>query len=144
MTDLQGNESVAAADVERWLALYKRVWEEADDRGVLALFTPGADYVEMPFQAPFRGHGEIAAYWRRQVVEGQRDIAFDARLVAREGRVAVAHWTVSLRQAATGRYSLTDGIFRMTFAPGGPPLLCSLFEEWWHHVETDGPQARPA
>lgn len=141
---MNADETVAATDVERWLALYKTVWEEADDRGVLSLFTSDAHYVEMPFQAPFRGHAEIAAYWRRQVVEGQRDIGFDARIVAREGRVAVAHWTVTLRQVATGRYVVTDGIFRMTFAPGGPPLLCSLFEEWWHYVETDGPCPRPA
>jgi len=141
---MASHDTVAAADVERWLALYRKVWEEADDVGVLALFTPDAPYVEMPFQEPFRGHAAIAAYWRRQVVEGQRDITFDARLVAREGRVAVAHWTASLCETETDGYVAIDGIFRLTFAPGGPPLLCSLFEEWWHHVGTDGPRPRPA
>jgi len=138
------HDTVTVADVERWLALYRKVWEEADDVGVLALFTPDAPYIEMPFQEPFRGHAGIAAYWRRQVVEGQRDIVFDARLVAREGRVAVAHWTASVRDAATGGHLAMDGMLRMTFTPGGPPLLCCLFEEWWHVVATDGPRPRPA
>jgi hypothetical protein len=63
------------------------------------------------------------------VTEDQRNVAFESRVVAVEGRTAVARWSASLSSASSGSRVELDGVFILVFERDD---LCSELREWWH------------
>jgi ketosteroid isomerase-like protein len=121
-------QSLTPAAVTDWLARYKEAWERRDPELAAALFTENAPYHELPFAPPKPGRAGIRAYWA-SVTEDQRDVAFEARVVAVEAATAVARWSASLRSASSGARVELDGVFILAFDRDG---LCSELREWWH------------
>jgi uncharacterized protein (TIGR02246 family) len=116
------------AAVEAWLARYEEAWEQRDPALAAALFTEDAAYHEMPFDAPKAGRAGIRDYWAT-VTADQRNVDFNAHVVAVNGRTAVARWSASLNSASSGARVELDGVFILAFADSG---LCSELREWWH------------
>ena len=114
--------------VTAWLARYKDAWKRRDPDPAAALFTESAAYHELPFAEPKPGRAGIRAYWA-SVTEDQRDVAFESRVVAVEGRTAVARWSANLRSASSGARVELDGVFILVFERDD---LCSELREWWH------------
>ena len=121
-------QRLTAAALEKWLADYKRAWEERDAKRAAALFTHDAPYHEMPFDAPKAGRNGIRDYWTT-VTADQRNIDFKSEIVAVAGQTGVARWSARLTSAASGTRVELDGVFVLTFAADG---LCSELREWWH------------
>jgi ketosteroid isomerase-like protein len=133
MADLTITHSEASA----WLDAYKRAWETQDPDLIVSLFTPDATYREAAFDPPDVGHAGIRAYWEKNVVAGQRDIAFGYDLWAVEGHVAYAHWHSRFIRVTLGSTVRLDGVFKLAFAGRGTAgLLCQSLEEWWVIAET--------
>jgi len=91
--------SLTPAAVEAWLARYEEAWEQRDPALAAALFTEDAAYHEMPFDAPKAGRAGIREYWAT-VTADQRNVDFNAHVVAVNGRTAVARWSASLSSAS--------------------------------------------
>src|SRR5688572_30302756 len=115
--------------LEAWLARYEEAWEQRDPARAAALFTDNAAYHEMPFDAPKAGRSGIRDYWAT-VTADQRNVDFESRVVAVNGRIGVARWSAKLTSAASGTRVELDGVFVLTFEDDG--LLCRELREWWH------------
>lgn len=108
----------------RWLDAYFAAWESTDPERVGALFTKDARYWGSPFTEPVQGRAEIARRW----VTGTSELRHHTYTVlAVDGDVVVAHWTVRLRQASGGDTDI-DGILVLTFDQEG---ACSVHREWF-------------
>jgi uncharacterized protein (TIGR02246 family) len=128
--------SVTPTQVQAWLDAYKRAWETRDAALIASIFTQDATYRETPFSAPDEGRGGIRDYWRRNVVGGQRDIAFSCEIWTVEGNVGIAHWRSAFTATSTGERVRLDGIFRLTFEQTqADAVLCRRLEEWWHETK---------
>lgn len=131
--DLVTNDVFAA-----WLEQYKAAWEGRDAAAAGAIFTEGATYHEMPFEAPFEGRAAIEAYWTR-VTAGQSGIAFTYEIIACSGDRGVAHWHAAFTGVPGGEAIELEGVFVCTFADA---QHVSALREWWHIRIT--PPAAPA
>lgn len=116
-----------AARVQQWLAGYEAAWESTDADAAAELFTTDARYYETPYAEPFVGRAGIAEYWS-DVTADQREIDFEAEVVAVDGNIGVAHWSVRFLVAEDATIEL-DGVFVLEFDADG---LCSELREWWH------------
>jgi hypothetical protein len=121
-------QALTPAAVTAWLDRYKEAWEQRDADRAAALFSESAAYHEMPFDAPKAGRAGVRDYWA-SVTADQRNVAFEAQLVAVNDRAAVARWNANFTSASNGARVELDGVFILTFAPDG---LCSELREWWH------------
>ena len=118
-------------EFEAWLARYGEAWEARDPEAAVALFGPDATYQETPFDPPMVGADAIRAYWAG-VPETQRDIRFDAEVLAIADKTGFARWRCSFTRIEGGARVELDGIFEVVF---GPDALCVEFREWWHSRE---------
>jgi hypothetical protein len=116
------------ADLANWLARYESAWETRDPDAAASLFTAGATYHEMPFDAPIAGQDGIRAYWAR-VTADQRDVDFQSKPIAVSGRTGVAEWRATFRLASSDATIDLDGAFVLTFDDEG---RCTSLREWWH------------
>lgn len=110
--------------VERWLDTYFAVWESTDAARIGALFAADATCWVGPFAEPVRGRDEIARRW----AAGTSTLlhhAFD--VLAVDGDLAVAHWTVRLRLGPDDVVDL-DGILVLDFDAAG---ACRSHREWF-------------
>lgn len=108
-----------------WLADYEAAWEQRDADAAASLFTADAEYYETPYSEPFAGREGIAEYWAGVTAE-QRDIDFEAEVVAVNGNVGVARWNAVFE--AGGEPVELDGVFILEFDRDG---LCTELREWW-------------
>ena len=125
--------------VDAWLRRYGAAWTERDPDEAAALFAPGAEYWETPFDPPFVGREAIREYWSN-VPRSQVDITFESTTLAVVGAAAIAHWRAAFTRVATGRRVELDGVFVLRFDEAG---LCAELREWWHGTEEEvvGPGA---
>ncbi|MBP7147586.1 MAG: nuclear transport factor 2 family protein [Acidobacteria bacterium] len=123
---------MTVAELEAWLARYKRAWEEHDPEAAARLFAEDAVYRESPFQSALVGRAAIRGYWN-EVARGQRDVSFAAEVLAGgEGR-GIAHWSATFTRAGSGRRVELDGVFVLRFDEVG---LCVELQEWWRRRES--------
>lgn len=118
----------SATDLDAWLARYKSAWEGRDAAHAASLFSAGATYHEMPFDAPIVGQDAIRDYWAR-VTADQRDIDFRARPIATSGHTGIAEWSATFRSEGSGATIELNGVFVLDFDAAG---LCTRLREWWH------------
>lgn len=127
MTDAPAH-ALTTDEYAAWLARYRDAWQRRDPALAAALFTADATYRETPYDAPMVGRGAIADYWAR-VTSGQRDVRFEAQVLAVQGSIGLAHWHAEFTAVPGGEAITLDGIFRCRFADG---TSVAMLEEWWN------------
>ena len=120
---------VTNAKVDAWLGGYREAWEKRDAERAAQLFTEGATYREMPFDAPKNGRAGVREYWS-QVTADQREVEFRSQTIAVNGNTGVAHWSAKFKLASTGATVELDGVFVLELDPKSG--LCTALREWWH------------
>jgi len=124
----QPEDSIAAAELEGWLAAYGAAWENKDAAAVAEIFTDDALYQETPYADPFRGREEISDYWS-MVTADQDGIDFDSTLISASGNTGVAEWSARFRSISGDVPVELNGVFVLEFADSGE---VSSLREWWH------------
>jgi ketosteroid isomerase-like protein len=116
-------------DLDAWIRSYAVAWETADEDLIVSLFTEDATYRSSPFRDPYRGRGEIRAYWRRGA-GGQREtrVRMGVPFVDRD-RVAVEWWTTMIDD---GKAVTLPGCLLLRFAPDG---RCLDLREYWNQQD---------
>ena len=115
------------ADLEAWLAGYRRAWEEGDPEAAAALFTEDAVYHSSPFREAHLGHDGIRTYWANATGSQSGTRVLFGRPVAEDDRVAV-EWWATFTDADDGEVTL-PGILMLRFASDG---RCAELREAWN------------
>jgi ketosteroid isomerase-like protein len=121
-------KGLSIASLDAWLKAYGAAWVERDASAAGPLFTPDANYHEMPFDPPKAGREAIEKYWR-EVTADQRDVKFKYEIIAVHGNTGVAHWSAKFRLESNGATIELDGMFVLEFDSSGH---CTTLREWWH------------
>jgi ketosteroid isomerase-like protein len=108
--------------VEAWLAGYQRAWRSEGTEGLAALFAEDAVYRMSPYAEPAAGLAAIAELWERERAGPDEQFELEHRLVAVDGRTAVARVEVAYASGAEYR-----DLWVLRFAADG---RCAEFEEW--------------
>lgn len=119
---------ISDQELTRWLEAYGAAWEAKDPRAATPLFTDDATYQKTPYDEPFRGRDEIAAYWA-SVTTDQKGIDFSFETVAVSSDIGVALWSARFSTISTDAPVELNGVFILEFA--GASHVRSL-REWWH------------
>jgi ketosteroid isomerase-like protein len=114
-------------NVEEWARRYGRAWEEGDEDAIGGLFTADAVYRSAPFREPYRGEGEIRAYWRRGAAK-QRDVRVRMGRPFVDGDRAAVEWWTTMNDPDDGEITL-PGCLLLRFAEDG---RCVELREYWH------------
>ncbi len=120
--------------VARTLELYEQAWAEQDTEKLLTIFTSDATYSEHVLSQPFRGHDEIAKYWREKVVKGQSRIAFKLLNTYVDGSTASGEWEVYFDDLVQSKRKHIIEIAVLEFRN---ERICSLREYWTSEVVED-------
>ena len=116
-------------ELDRWLDVYGRAWENKDVDGFVDCFTPDADYFWGPsWDAPLRGHDAIRAR-TEQAVSAQENVRFGHEVLAVTPDGAGSRGggcpSTSRARGSTSRGSSSSRSTRRgaapTFASGGTP-----------------------
>ena len=121
------NPALEPGYLQGWLDRYGEAWVSRDADAAAALFSADADYFETPYADAFHGRDGIRGYWST-VTADQRDIEFDAQVLAVDGNVGVAEWSATFVSASTGESIGLDGVFVLEFDADG---MCTTLREWW-------------
>jgi ketosteroid isomerase-like protein len=121
-------QALDAGTLQAWLEKYGAAWQTRDAVAAGKLFSADATYHEMPFDPAKQGRTAIQDYWKT-VTADQRDIQFEARVIAVNGNTGVAHWKATFKLQSTGATIALDGVFVLEFAASGE---CRSLREWWH------------
>jgi hypothetical protein len=125
-------------DLVRWLADYKRSWEELDTELLVSLFTADASYYPTPFWIPFKGSGDLRKLWDN--LKGhQSENHIDLVLLALDGDKAVVRWQGYSTPIGGAGKRRGDGIFLLTF---DQTRKCCELLEWQHWHSDDEPKPR--
>jgi hypothetical protein len=118
------------AELDRWLGVYGRAWENKDVDGFVGCFTPDAVYFWGPsWDEPLRGHDQIRARTEQAIADQDRiEFGHETLAITPDGR-GIARWWVSIEVPAAGTVEL-EGIFLVTLDDEG---LCTDFREWWNN-----------
>ncbi|MCD5354952.1 nuclear transport factor 2 family protein [Kineosporia mesophila] len=118
-----------------WIQQYAEAWRGRDHEGVVELFAVDAVYHSSPTGAPYRGHEEIAAYWKR-ATHTQTDLKLFLGVPISDRRRTVVEWWATMRdpdwtpRAATSEVTL-PGCLVLTFGENG---LCDELWEYYNPV----------
>ena len=74
------------------LKTYEEAWVQQDIDKILSIFTEDGTYHERVLKEPFRGHKEIAEYWKTKVCEEQSNIKFKLLNFYIQGDILIAEW----------------------------------------------------
>lgn len=86
---------VSKQRAEEILKIYGEAWVEQDIDKILSIFTNDGTYHERVLKTPFRGHKEIAEYWKTKVCEEQFKIEFKLLNLYVCDETIVAEWEAS-------------------------------------------------
>jgi hypothetical protein len=117
---------VDAAEIERWVANYERLWRTSGTEELGSLFSTDVSYLPSPWRRPIVGLVALARFW-----EGARDGPDEAfvlrhRVVAIDGATAVVRVEVDYGRPAGGGGRWRD-LWIIVFDADG---RCRVFEEW--------------
>ncbi|MEX2650266.1 MAG: nuclear transport factor 2 family protein [Alphaproteobacteria bacterium] len=114
------------SDLDKWIAQYKKSWEQLDTELFLTLFSDDASYQSSPFQMPARG-SELRQMWDGLKTR-QSGNHIELEVWRLEGDTAIVHWKGSSTIKDMGPRD-GDGVFILRFAKGG---RCRHLHEWQH------------
>jgi hypothetical protein len=123
-------------ELETWLSLLGRAWEQGDAELAASLFDPQVSYQENPFDPPLHGAEAVRRYWRESLAS-QLEVKFSGHVLAVEGDTGVVNWKVEFVRIGSGERVQLDGVSLGRFGPAGKPVL---WREWWHKR---GEEAKP-
>ncbi|RLE46899.1 nuclear transport factor 2 family protein [Candidatus Woesearchaeota archaeon] len=83
---------VSKQRVKELLKTYKEAWVNQDINKILSIFAEDGVYHERAFKKPFKGHKEIADYWKTKVCEEQSKIEFKLLNFFVCGNTVIAEW----------------------------------------------------
>jgi hypothetical protein len=115
---------------EDWLSAYGRAWASLDPQEYGQLFADNAVYYWTPFDAPLRGHEDIAKALAK-VFGQQADPDFRSQVIGVLDNSGWAHWTCHFTREGTDDPVRMDGVLKAVFKDG----KCAEFREWWHRLE---------
>jgi SnoaL-like domain len=137
------------ANIQEFMQGYKAAWEQRDPAMFAALFQPGGQYHNTPFQCQ-RGTEQLVEYWKR--VQLQQDVQVTFEVLASTASSGIAHWHVTYQVASEELFQIwarstgtglvarqpgdplprmvLDGVIQATFDGG----LCSQARIWWHSM----------
>jgi ketosteroid isomerase-like protein len=120
---------VTLEELDRWLEVYGRAWEQRDLDSFVGCFAEDAVYHWGPYEEPLHGHKEIRVR-TEQAVSQQDDVRFghEPLAITPDGR-GVARWWVSMHVPSEGTIEEDEGIFLVTLGPDGH---CTHVREWWN------------
>lgn len=124
---------MTTAVFRQWLDAYGEAWVDGDPDRIVALFAATAAYYETPFDPPMVGHDAIAQYWREGAKDGQKEVSFEADILAVLDDSGIAHWTATFVRVPGGEQVALDGVLQVSFDTAG---AATVFREWWHRVES--------
>ena len=122
------NIEISHANLDAWLGRYEQAWENKDAEAAAGLFSENARYFETPYSDPFEGPAGVRDYWAR-VTADQRDIDFRYSVIATEGNIGIASWSVTFITISEGTKIELNGVFVLEF---GSSDRCAVLREWWH------------
>jgi len=112
------------AEVTRWIAGYEAAWR-APGTGLLAtLFTPGATYLQSPYEEPVTGLDAIQRMWEDERDGPDEVFTMTTEIVAVDGPVAVVRAEVSYAGPPPQEYR---DLWVVRLTDDG---RCHWFEEW--------------
>lgn len=128
---------LSEAALTAWLDSYKVAWETRDADKAAALFTADATYQDEAFSPPHVGTAGIKEYWSK-VTAGQRDVAFQYKVLSVQGNTGIAHWSAQFKVADSNPATTIalDGVFLLEFDATGK---CRSLREWWHLKSAPAP-----
>ncbi|RMF94788.1 MAG: nuclear transport factor 2 family protein [Candidatus Schekmanbacteria bacterium] len=77
------------------LRIYEDAWVNQDVDKILSIFKKDGIYHERVLKEPFRGHKEIADYWKTKVCDEQSKIKFKLLNMYICGDTIIAEWDAS-------------------------------------------------
>jgi len=82
-------------DVKKIMQKYKLAWEKQNTQLILDCFTKNGVYQESPLAKPYKGHKEIARFWKEVVVQNTKNIKFNLKkcYLSSDKKVGFAEWT---------------------------------------------------
>jgi len=83
---------VSEKRVKEILRIYGKAWVNQDIDKILSIFTKDGIYHENVLKKPFRGHKEIAEYWKTKVCGEQSKIDFKVLNFYISGETVIAEW----------------------------------------------------
>jgi len=86
---------VSEERVKEILKIYEEAWVNQDIELILSIFKEDGTYHEKVLKEPFRGHKEIAEYWKTKVCEEQSKIEFKLLNFYISGNTVIAEWEAS-------------------------------------------------
>ena len=130
--------------VKVWIDAYGAAWVARDAEALVRLFAADACYQQRRDEPALRGTDAIRNYWR--VMFGQqRDIMFEATVVALRGYTACVHWHASFSSVTSGELTELDALSRVAFSvecgSEGLPVAYA-WDEWIDEAGTAGPAPR--
>jgi ketosteroid isomerase-like protein len=80
--------------IKQVMKKYGKAWEKQDVDLILDCFTSNGIYQESPLANPYRGHKEIAQFWKKEVVNNTKNIHFKLGkcYVSEDGKTGFAEW----------------------------------------------------
>ncbi len=81
--------------VKKILKIYEEAWVKQDIDKILSIFHKDGLYHERVLKEPFKGHKEIAQYWKTKVVEEQSKIKFKLLNYYIFDNTIIAEWDAS-------------------------------------------------
>ena len=136
-------------NIEEFMVGYKAAWEQRDPAKFAALFHPGGEYHNTPFQVQ-RSTAQLVEYWKR--VQLQEDVKVTFEVLATAATSGVAHWRTTYQVASEELFQVwakstgtnlvarkpgeplprmvLDGVLQAKFSGG----LCLEAHIWWHSM----------
>jgi hypothetical protein len=112
------------AQVERWVALYERLWRSEGTGTLGELFAVDATYIPSPWARPVGGLPAIAALWEAERDGPNEPFTMTSEVVAVDGRTAVVRVAVEYGEPTSSRWR---DLWVLRFNAAG---RCAAFEEW--------------
>jgi hypothetical protein len=119
-----GATGVTRSQVSNWIAAYEQAWR-SPGTGVLAgIFTPGATYLQGPYDDRLTGLAAIAVMWEAERDGPAEAFRMTSEIIATDGDTAVVRAEVRYGDPVTQEFR---DLWILRFAPDG---RCAAFEEW--------------
>jgi len=73
---------------------YGKAWENQDVNLILECFSVDGIYQESPLAKPYKGHKEIAQFWKKEVINNTKKIKFKIRkcYISQDKKTGFAEW----------------------------------------------------
>jgi ketosteroid isomerase-like protein len=111
-----------AAEVDRWVADYERVWRTPGTEALSEIFTDDATYLPSPWADPIVGVADLATFWEAERDGPGEGFSMTSEVLAVDGDRAVVRVGIDYAKGSRWR-----DLWVVELAADG---RCRAFEEW--------------